>query len=50
MKSHSHAPRSEAPALAAFERALQAVVGQDGVRTDAPLAPLTTFRAGGSAD
>ena len=31
-------------------RALAAIVGEEGVRRDAPLAPLTTFRVGGPAD
>jgi UDP-N-acetylmuramate dehydrogenase len=33
-----------------FDRRLRAAFGDDRVKRDAPLAPLTTFRLGGSAD
>jgi UDP-N-acetylmuramate dehydrogenase len=33
-----------------LQRALEAIVGTDRVRRDAPLAPLTTFKVGGPAD
>ena len=36
--------------ITAFERSLRQALGEDRVGTAVPLAPLTTFRVGGTAE